>query len=711
MTDHPTSPGAPGDPSNVFRALNPSRRNPFNLLGRGGAVQQGQRAVSPRLPAFGTTPIGASLMGTFEPPNPFNNHSYGLSTPAGPSLTPRTDSTPLSMQSNASSVRASGTSIPIDPSLLSPFESMPATRATSSKSAGMGMPSAAVSRPPVASDGSKNRGAQLVMAVSTVQTETAVLKQEVQTLREEVKSLKRNIEGEQKQVSEALAKVALLQRELANTAKMGSIIEAVNAKIAELQDRMEGVEGELQVADSAGAGQTTWREKGGSDWVNEDSSGDMTGVLTAAQISIECTTSNEFKRLLRRAFVLAMRLPDKMTPEVLPDWPADGEVLPTQVGSEEPVIRFRWEEQASHRDNFTGLEKICSELKKSLNASTAKPQLPEREDFDVDAFDKILQGDIMERVKSKYNQLARSVRAHRELTAKAAAVVGAVGDRGGDQDGLEDEIEVADGAARRNAEAGGMSKEMVARIRSRTYSKFTVRQRKLESLPENHDLRDMKYRPLATAVNLHSDDEDKIDAHGNIVPNVFVSRAPSWRSEECQNWFTRVDEIPDPNVEAGKRMRSSYIRERGPEKHDPPRSTNEMSKRARRWMFKDEWYNDPVNKDFVKPSCVTLTSGKAWGDAKEPEEIEAESDRVKEAKKAVAQRKKIKTEAGNILLGGRGGRGGRGRGGRQQNKGKAKETEPIASGSNVDPGPGLPGGSGASPEDEIEALFDMYERD
>lgn len=160
-----------------------------------------------------------------------------------------------------------------------------------------------------------------------------------------------------------------------------------------------------------------------------------------------------------------MQLPDKMTPDVLPDWPAEGKILPTQSDSQEPVICFRWEEVATHLDNFAGLEKICSKLMRSLAASGTTSAIPDLGEWDPNTFNKILQESVMDRVKGKYNQLACTVQAYCEQTAKTAVVgAGGAGNRGGDGDGENENGAVQDGEPRGNVDSGGVSKELIARM-------------------------------------------------------------------------------------------------------------------------------------------------------------------------------------------------------------------------------------------------------
>jgi len=80
----------------------------------------------------------------------------------------------------------------------------------------------------------------------------------------------------------------------------------------------------------------------------------------------------------------------------------------------------------------------------------------------------------------------------------------------------------------------------------------------------------------------------------------------------------------------------------GEPKDLPPPIAKKLENRARRWMVAIEWLNKPENKDYDTPSRIAA-SGVAWGDEKDPEEIEAIQKRVKEEKEDI-KRKKVKEE-------------------------------------------------------------------
>jgi len=88
-------------------------------------------------------------------------------------------------------------------------------------------------------------------------------------------------------------------------------------------------------------------------------------------------------------------------------------------------------------------------------------------------------------------------------------------------------------------------------------------------------------------------------------------------------------------------MSRKYIkRVVGEPKEVPPPIAKKLENRAHRWMVAVEWLNKPENKDFDIPSRIAA-SGVAWGDEKDPEEIEAMQKRVKEEKEDIKRKKVV----------------------------------------------------------------------
>jgi len=88
-------------------------------------------------------------------------------------------------------------------------------------------------------------------------------------------------------------------------------------------------------------------------------------------------------------------------------------------------------------------------------------------------------------------------------------------------------------------------------------------------------------------------------------------------------------------------MSRKYIkRVIGEPKEVPPPIAKKLENQAHRWMVAIEWLNKPKNKDFDIPSRIAA-SGVAWGDEKDPEEIEAMQKQVKEEKEDIKQKKVV----------------------------------------------------------------------
>ncbi|KDR68905.1 hypothetical protein GALMADRAFT_77952, partial [Galerina marginata CBS 339.88] len=165
--------------------------------------------------------------------------------------------------------------------------------------------------------------------------------------------------------------------------------------------------------------------------------------------------------------------------------------------------------------------------------------------------------------------------------------------------------------------------------------KLDVRRRKRDNLSKDHELRNEKY-DAAMASTLMSDDEDCIK-DGKIVTTEFVSRPPVYRSAELKAFYEKIDKLVDPIP-----SRKYVKRVTGEPKDSAPPITKKLANRARRWMVSLEWMEKEENKDFDRPTRIA-GSGRAWGDEKDPEEIEATQKRVKEEKEDL-KRKKAKIE-------------------------------------------------------------------
>ncbi|KZT29816.1 hypothetical protein NEOLEDRAFT_1055552, partial [Neolentinus lepideus HHB14362 ss-1] len=161
--------------------------------------------------------------------------------------------------------------------------------------------------------------------------------------------------------------------------------------------------------------------------------------------------------------------------------------------------------------------------------------------------------------------------------------------------------------------------------------KLDVRIRKREKLPEGSEYLLPKYDAAFTST-LMSDDEDELDVHGGKTGR-FISRCPAWRSETMRNLLDTVDQVADPKPATKYTPRVS-----GPVKEEPPPIATTLKNRARRWMVSPEWLQRDGNKEFDIPSRIA-ESGRAWGDAEDPETLEEKKRKLKEEKDEIKQKK------------------------------------------------------------------------
>ncbi|EPQ49720.1 hypothetical protein GLOTRDRAFT_67208 [Gloeophyllum trabeum ATCC 11539] len=131
-----------------------------------------------------------------------------------------------------------------------------------------------------------------------------------------------------------------------------------------------------------------------------------------------------------------------------------------------------------------------------------------------------------------------------------------------------------------------------------------------------------------------SDDEDELDERGTKT-NRYISRRPAWRSDVMQCLLEAVDQVADPKTTSKYTARVA-----GPVKDEPPPVATTLKNRARRWMVSEEWLATESNKEYDVPPRIA-GSGKAWGDAEDPEALEEKKRKMKEEKEDV-KRKKVR---------------------------------------------------------------------
>lgn len=98
-------------------------------------------------------------------------------------------------------------------------------------------------------------------------------------------------------------------------------------------------------------------------------------------------------------------------------------------------------------------------------------------------------------------------------------------------------------------------------------------------------------------------------------------------------------------------------------------------------MVSAEWLAREENKKYDSPSFL-LDNGHAWGDPKDPEEMLAGQKRVKEQKRVIAAKKRVKIKEMEAKKKENGTKKGKGKSKATTDKGKGRESipaQPVAS--------------------------------
>jgi hypothetical protein len=103
-------------------------------------------------------------------------------------------------------------------------------------------------------------------------------------------------------------------------------------------------------------------------------------------------------------------------------------------------------------------------------------------------------------------------------------------------------------------------------------------------------------------------------------------------------FLAAVDEVVDPHPPP-----RFTVRVKGDPKHLPLLAAKKIENKAHCWMISADWLANPENKKFDSPSFI-LDNGRAWGDPKDPEEMLVGQKRVKEQKRLIASKKRVKIE-------------------------------------------------------------------
>lgn len=178
-----------------------------------------------------------------------------------------------------------------------------------------------------------------------------------------------------------------------------------------------------------------------------------------------------------------------------------------------------------------------------------------------------------------------------------------------------------------------------------------MRVRKRNALPDGNQYKDKKY-DSAFFYQLMSEDEDE----PNDIPGKskrYISRPPTYRSDEVRCNVTYIAVKPKEShqlkqcflavdAQADPKPSAQYIpRIPGDPKEAPLPSTRTLDGRARIWMVEAEWLRQ--HEDSNNSRCIA-DSGRLWGDARDPEEVEqvaAENVKGKKEKKNEKQKRKF----------------------------------------------------------------------
>ncbi|KAL0576026.1 hypothetical protein V5O48_005955 [Marasmius crinis-equi] len=220
--------------------------------------------------------------------------------------------------------------------------------------------------------------------------------------------------------------------------------------------------------------------------------------------SEEAKSSNPLKTAVRVCMYTMMGVPNPC--KILPEYPLENEDWPLNAITNERLLRFKWDVSWKDEVNWAELQKATKYIKEkgAIHIPAAKG-----------ALDTISEHDLQERVKSWYGELVKKVKTGRKIAAAGSS----------EQD-------------------DGPKKLSASLLQSRQKSKHKIRERKYNNLPVNHELRDPKYRH-ALAYTLMSEDEDGPEGE-------FVARKPIWRSDVLHQFYTKLDEQPDPTPSSRK---------------------------------------------------------------------------------------------------------------------------------------------------------------
>lgn len=275
------------------------------------------------------------------------------------------------------------------------------------------------------------------------------------------------------------------------------------------------------------------------------------------------SSTDPWQELTRYVIAQQLGVAKKLSSRSLPWFPEnqDKQTWPRIAGTEDPVLRFRWDECWDHEDNYYSIRMVMSYMKR--HGASLVPSA-------TTALKNISDEDHQRRIVGRFVSIQKQLRDDGYLDSRNKRItLPAAGD---DAVPAEvDNVTVAKAEAKKKCATE-------ATLESRARGKLEVRKRKRENLPEDSQYRDAKYNTAFTA-RLMSDDEDEYGEDGEKT-GCFMSRAPLYRSKEMVELLAAVDAAPDPD-KSNRYMR----RIRGEAVDMPPKKSTKIENKARRWMY------------------------------------------------------------------------------------------------------------------------------
>jgi hypothetical protein len=103
--------------------------------------------------------------------------------------------------------------------------------------------------------------------------------------------------------------------------------------------------------------------------------------------------------------------------------------------------------------------------------------------------------------------------------------------------------------------------------------------------------------------------------------------------------YNVVDATIDP--EASNKY---VVHVKGPIQDDPPKVSNKISNKLRRWMIDKQWLEKEENMKYDTKHRI-IENGKAWGEVEDPEVLIEKREKIKQEKKKIHEGNKRKARS------------------------------------------------------------------